>query len=432
MADPKDAGRDREIAGLRGLIRAKRSKLGWSQEELASVAGVSAATIASLEQGRRGASSKVVHDLAIAFGVSDQKLLDVARRWADAEESESGGPERDSLLSEIVAGNAATELPAAARSMAGSVLASDPVAEDLALTALMLRRAQPSDARRLLTWLDEVARRLAATEEVPATDLLSWALELASSPQLQRLSPEQRDRLVESLRRFGRDDLTGEVRIATMPAGEVRYVFTTAVGVDDNGVLWIDPLARALPSGYDAEDPRVERWDTGQVILDTSRLASEPRWSPRDPERHLTRITPQVQRLDVGGDLETAYRTTVIEIGLGGDPGTVSPSDPTSGQRLPEGVGHVHVITAYNPRSRLLSTAENEERNRLLRADLERAGYRFHPALGHAPDDSWREPSFAVVDAPEDEIVELAARYEQNAVYRWDREGVRTMWTSPV
>ena len=33
-----------------------------------------------------------------------------------------------------------------------------------------------------------VARRLAATEEVPATDLLSWALELASSPQLQRLS----------------------------------------------------------------------------------------------------------------------------------------------------------------------------------------------------------------------------------------------------
>ena len=74
-----------------------------------------------------------------------------------------------------------------------------------------------------------------------------------------------------------------------MPTGEVRYIFPHAVGRDDQGQLWIDPLSRARAGGYDETDPRVERYDDGQVVLDISRLA-DPSFQPRDHDRHRLRV----------------------------------------------------------------------------------------------------------------------------------------------
>jgi hypothetical protein len=132
-------------------------------------------------------------------------------------------------------------------------------------------------------------------------------------------------------------------------------------------------------------------------------------------------------------NLAQLYADTVIEIRWSDRPHQLvepRPEGVTEGE-FPEGVDRVHVITAFNPRSRLLRRGENEERNRLLAADLERAGLRYVPVVGRSPDDSWSEDSFAVIDADVDEVLDLARRYQQNAIFEWTPQSRVVLWTDP-
>lgn len=60
---------------MKNRIKELRSKLGITQEELASRAGVRRETIVFLEQGKYNPSLKLAHDVADVLGTSIDKLF---------------------------------------------------------------------------------------------------------------------------------------------------------------------------------------------------------------------------------------------------------------------------------------------------------------------------------------------------------------------
>jgi hypothetical protein len=73
------------------------------------------------------------------------------------------------------------------------------------------------------------------------------------------------------------------------------------------------------------------------------------------------------------------------------------------------------LITACNPRSQILSAAENETRMLALSEAVEKLGYRYLPALGRDPTGNWPdEPSLWIAGLTKNEAGNLAHRFEQN------------------
>lgn len=60
---------------MQNLIAAKRQERRITQEELATVVGVTRQTIISLENGRYNASLVLAHKLAVYFGVTIEQLF---------------------------------------------------------------------------------------------------------------------------------------------------------------------------------------------------------------------------------------------------------------------------------------------------------------------------------------------------------------------
>jgi transcriptional regulator with XRE-family HTH domain len=58
-------------------VRHLRTERGWSQEELAHRAGLHRTYVSSLERGERNVSLKAIQQLADAFGISVQALMEV-------------------------------------------------------------------------------------------------------------------------------------------------------------------------------------------------------------------------------------------------------------------------------------------------------------------------------------------------------------------
>ena len=81
--------------------------------------------------------------------------------------------------------------------------------------------------------------------------------------------------------------------------------------------------------------------------------------------------------------------------------------------------GPFAVMTAFDPRGRDLSSAENEKRRRDLNDRLTKSGYRFVEVEACSPDRSHCECSVAVV-VPQDKAVALAKELEQVAIFWFD------------
>jgi hypothetical protein len=77
------------------------------------------------------------------------------------------------------------------------------------------------------------------------------------------------------------------------------------------------------------------------------------------------------------------------------------------------------VLTAFDPRGRNLSAAENEKRGRELDARLTAEGYRFVKVDACSPDRSHCECSVAVL-MPQKKAIELARELEQVAIFWFD------------
>jgi hypothetical protein len=86
-----------------------------------------------------------------------------------------------------------------------------------------------------------------------------------------------------------------------------------------------------------------------------------------------------------------------------------------------EGAASGVFITAMNPRSEPRTAAENAAANQQLADALQL--WKALPHDGIAPDDSWAETGFFVLDLPREEAIVLARRFGQNAIV-WCARGL--------
>jgi Protein of unknown function (DUF3293) len=137
--------------------------------------------------------------------------------------------------------------------------------------------------------------------------------------------------------------------------------------------------------------------------------------------------------MNPGCDLEAAYRATAY---------TAETPDGPLALRIGEasaaldcllavrGLTSWAYVTAYNPGSIPLSDAENERRQRELRAAVVQSDHPFYEGAGVG--EGWPpEPSLLVLGMDEAEATALARRFGQLAVVVGERGGpARLLWTN--
>ena len=113
-----------------------------------------------------------------------------------------------------------------------------------------------------------------------------------------------------------------------------------------------------------------------------------------------------------------AYGDAVVEVALNDHVVTIGKEGVLGGGSwTPTEV--VYVITAHNP-GRLVSAEENARAQRDLEIMLESRRIPWLPAVGRSRDGSWRESSVAVLGLAREDAIEIAARFEQDAIFGWD------------
>jgi hypothetical protein len=86
-------------------------------------------------------------------------------------------------------------------------------------------------------------------------------------------------------------------------------------------------------------------------------------------------------------------------------------------------------ITAWNPRSKMLSEAENRLKNKDLEADLKKVTRLVAPALNVPAASDWPpEESFLALGISPEDVIELGKKFTQNAVVWWEKGGVPELW----
>ena len=125
----------------------------------------------------------------------------------------------------------------------------------------------------------------------------------------------------------------------------------------------------------------------------------------------------------IPGALLDAYRRTrvVIPHAAKGSPhGHIVPAivEDTPATDWPAIWGDVWVVTAWNPRSRLLSREVNRARQEVLRTCVRSAGLHALDALGRALGGDWEEESLALLDTSRGAAMALARAFDQHAVFR--------------
>ena len=118
----------------------------------------------------------------------------------------------------------------------------------------------------------------------------------------------------------------------------------------------------------------------------------------------------------ISRELTEKYDETVIEISLDGR--TLNPDELYEYWK-----SDFYMITAANPFSRLLSEIENDNRNQLLYNLLSPEHSEILGALGRSPDGSWVEKGWVVRSGNQSEMVALAQKFEQNAIFKFSSSG---------
>jgi hypothetical protein len=76
------------------------------------------------------------------------------------------------------------------------------------------------------------------------------------------------------------------------------------------------------------------------------------------------------------------------------------------------------VITAWNPFSEELLLTENRARNIALHEELLEMGAELLKAVGRSNDWMWLEESFAVKGISQSKMIQMAKKYQQNAIFQ--------------
>jgi len=118
----------------------------------------------------------------------------------------------------------------------------------------------------------------------------------------------------------------------------------------------------------------------------------------------------------IPGELSEKYDETVVEISLEGR--TLNPDELYEKWK-----SDFYMITAANPFSRQLSEIENDNRNQLLFDLLSPSHPEILSGLGRNPDGSWVEKGWVVRSSNQSEMVAVAQKFEQNAIFRFSSRG---------
>ncbi len=93
---------------------------------------------------------------------------------------------------------------------------------------------------------------------------------------------------------------------------------------------------------------------------------------------------------------------------------------------------HFAFITAWNPGSQPLTTAENERRNWKLEKELYDLAKKVIPGVAEGDDKNWPpEPGFFILDISPENAVNLGWEFGQNALVFGQKEGVPELWWLP-
>ena len=118
----------------------------------------------------------------------------------------------------------------------------------------------------------------------------------------------------------------------------------------------------------------------------------------------------------ISRELTEKYDYTVVEISLEGR--TLNPDKLYEYWK-----SDFYMITAANPFSQLLSEIENDNRNQLLFNLLSPSHPEILNGLGRSPDGSWVEKGWVVRSSNQNEMVALAQKFEQNAIFKFSSSG---------
>jgi hypothetical protein len=118
----------------------------------------------------------------------------------------------------------------------------------------------------------------------------------------------------------------------------------------------------------------------------------------------------------IPGELSEKYDETVVEISLEGR--TLNPDELYEKWK-----SDFYMITAANPFSRQLSEIENDNRNQLLFDLLSPSHPEILSGLGRNPDGSWVEKGWVVRSNNQSEMVTMAQKFEQNAIFKFSSRG---------
>ncbi|MFJ6539560.1 DUF3293 domain-containing protein [Streptomyces sp. NPDC091385] len=123
-------------------------------------------------------------------------------------------------------------------------------------------------------------------------------------------------------------------------------------------------------------------------------------------------------------DRWAAYRQAVVDIRFAerGVVRMVPCSVGVTEGAFPEPSGRtLHVVTAFNPRGRVVAAEDNARAHALLLAWLGRGGHTWWPATGSSPCGTHAEESVAVTGLSDAEARALGRRFGQDAVFAWSR-----------
>jgi len=110
------------------------------------------------------------------------------------------------------------------------------------------------------------------------------------------------------------------------------------------------------------------------------------------------------------------FAGAIVEVELASGPVVLVPTTPGQVGVFPFDQP-VHILTAYNPAGRAIDASDNEARHEALGAAL--VGRRVVPTVGSAPDGTFREPGYGMLDVGLEEAIDLARTFGQRAIYRW-------------
>ncbi len=116
-----------------------------------------------------------------------------------------------------------------------------------------------------------------------------------------------------------------------------------------------------------------------------------------------------------------SYARTVVEITRVGGADLVVRSAPSGarGEWPWASPDPVHILTAWDPGNQLLAEQDNRERQAALEADIHGLGATWWPAVGVDPVSGHREEGVAVQGLAEPVVLQIGARYDQDAVFSW-------------